>query len=188
MPRALKVYRTHIGFFDMIVAAHSQKEALAAWGGGPASEFQKGFASITTDEEATSAALKKPGTVLYRLFGSDGPYSTERVLPKVSPHIQRELRESERERKVQQKKSADKKAAEAKAEEQERARETHRREREDADRAKENEQRERKRALADAKETLQSTLKELDAEERALKKRRSYARAEYEKAVKAARR
>jgi hypothetical protein len=187
MPRALKVYRTHIGFFDMIVAAHSQKEALAAWG-GPGSEFQKGFASVTTDEKATSAALKNPGKVLYRLFGSDGPFSTERTLPKVSPHIQREIRESEREKKVQQKKSADKKAAQARAEEQEVARETARREREAAHSAQENEQRERTRALANAKQTLQDTLKQLDAEERTLKKRRADARAEYEKAVRAARR
>jgi hypothetical protein len=187
MPRALKVYRTHIGFFDMIVAAHSQKEALVAWGGHD-TDAHKGFASVTTDEKATSAALKKPGTVFYRLFGSDGAFSTERTFPKISPHIQKEIRESDREKKVQQKKTADKKAADAKAQEQEQARETARRDREAADRTRESERRERKKVLADAKETLARTLRQLDADERALKKRRADARAEYEKAVKAARR
>ena len=32
MPRKLNVYRTHIGFDDLIVAAPSQKAALEAWG------------------------------------------------------------------------------------------------------------------------------------------------------------
>jgi len=187
MPRPLKVYRTHIGFFDMIVAAHSQKEALVAWGGHD-SDVQKGFASVTTDEKATSAALKKPGTVFYRLFGSDGPFSTERTLPKVSPHIQRELRESERQKKAQQKRTADKKAADARTREQEAARDTERRNREAAKSTRKAEQRERKKALADAKDELQNTLEQIDAEERALKKRRADARAAYERAVKSARR
>lgn len=87
MPRPLKVYRAHIGFFDSIVAAHSQKESLALWGGSP-DEFRKGFASVTKDEDAVKAALANPGVVLYRPFGSKGPFSREKTLPRVKapPH------------------------------------------------------------------------------------------------------
>src|SRR5262249_19435644 len=60
MPRALKVYRAHLGFFDTVVAAYSQKEALVAWGGGPG-EFRQGFATVTNDERAVTAALANPG-------------------------------------------------------------------------------------------------------------------------------
>src|SRR5215467_12079449 len=84
MARPLKVYRAHIGFFDTIVAAHSQKEALVAWGGSPA-EFRQGFATVTNDEKAVTAALKNPGVVLYRPFGSGGQFTSERTLPSQLP-------------------------------------------------------------------------------------------------------
>ena len=92
MPRALKVYRAHIGFFDTVVAAHSQKEALAAWGGSP-EEFRKGFASTTNDQMAVNAALANPGVVLYRLFGSKAPFSPRKTLsrPKKETQAKRRL-------------------------------------------------------------------------------------------------
>src|SRR5215470_2100984 len=112
MARPLKVYRAHIGFFDTIVAAHSQKEALVAWGGSPA-ETRQGFVSVTNDVRAVTAALKNPGVVLYRPFGSDGQFSTERTLPDVVPQLRREARVVEREKKAERKEAeADQKRAE----------------------------------------------------------------------------
>lgn len=82
MAGRLKVFRAHLGFFDAIVAAPSQKAALAAWG-APASEFRKGFAAVTDDPEAVQAALTQPGVVLRRPFGSKAAFSIEPVLPKI---------------------------------------------------------------------------------------------------------
>ena len=79
MPRPLKVYRAHLGFFDTVVAAHSQKDALAAWGGAPG-EFRQGFASVTDDEKAVTAALATPGVALYRPFGSSGAFTADKSL------------------------------------------------------------------------------------------------------------
>src|SRR5262249_41760650 len=104
MARQLKVYRAHIGFFDTIVAAHSQKEALVAWGGSPG-ESRQSFVSVTSDVKAVTAALKTPGVVLYRPFGSDGQFSAERTLPDVMPQLRREARVAERETKVERKKA-----------------------------------------------------------------------------------
>src|SRR3954469_9862849 len=74
MARRLKVFRTHLGFYDMIVAAPSQKAAAEAWGADP-HLFAQGFAEITTDPELVKAALDKPGVVLRRQFGSDVEFS-----------------------------------------------------------------------------------------------------------------
>jgi hypothetical protein len=73
MAPKLKVFRTHLGFYDMVVAAPSQKAALVAWGASP-HVFAQGFASVTTDPELVEAALKKPGIVLRRQFGSKSKF------------------------------------------------------------------------------------------------------------------
>lgn len=82
MGRPLKVFRVHLGFFDTIVAAPSQKAAIAAWGGA-GNEFAKGFASVTNDPKAVKAALAHPGVVLRRPFGSNEPFAAKPVIPKV---------------------------------------------------------------------------------------------------------
>jgi colicin import membrane protein len=74
MEPKLKVFRTHLGFYDMIVAAPSQKAALAAWGGGP-HLFAQGFATVETDPRLAAEALKKPGVALRRQFGSKGAFA-----------------------------------------------------------------------------------------------------------------
>ena len=73
MARPLKVFRAHLGFYDTIVAAPSQKAAAAAWGANPR-EFAHGFASVTQDVKAVEAALAQPGVVLRRPAGSQGPF------------------------------------------------------------------------------------------------------------------
>lgn len=76
MPRKLNVYRTHIGFDDLIVAAPSKKAALEAWGASP-HLFAQGFAAITDEAALVKAALARPGIVLRRQFGTTGEFKAE---------------------------------------------------------------------------------------------------------------
>jgi colicin import membrane protein len=73
MARKFKVFRTHLGFYDMIVAAPSQKAALDAWGASP-HLFAQGFATAETAPRLVAAAIKKPGVVLRRQLGSKGEF------------------------------------------------------------------------------------------------------------------
>jgi uncharacterized protein with WD repeat len=84
--RQLKVFQAHLGFYDTVVAAPSQKAALAAWG-ARSNEFAKGFARVTNEPEAVANALAHPGEVLKRPFGSKGAYKLQAdpfPAPKVS--------------------------------------------------------------------------------------------------------
>lgn len=76
MPRPFKVFQTHIGFHDLIVAAPSMKAAAEAWGSSPRI-FAQGFARVTQDPDAVSNALAHPGTVLRRPHGQAGQYKIE---------------------------------------------------------------------------------------------------------------
>lgn len=69
MPRALKVYRTAIGFHDAYVAASSQKTALSAWGTDK-DLFARGAAETVTDSALMKAPLAKPGEVIQVMRGS----------------------------------------------------------------------------------------------------------------------
>jgi hypothetical protein len=82
MPRPLKVFRAHLGFYDTIVAAPSQKAALAAWG-SKRDLFRQGFATVTSDAGAVGEALKNPGIVLRRAHGSNDPFRQDPALPKL---------------------------------------------------------------------------------------------------------
>lgn len=59
MARALKVYRTPIGFHDAYVAAPSQKAALAAWG-TKKNLFARGDAGIVTDAKLSRTTARPP--------------------------------------------------------------------------------------------------------------------------------
>ena len=84
MPRALKTYVTSVGFFDLAVAAPSMKAALEAWGGAH-NLFTQGFAKETHDPAIVKATMAKPGTVLKRAVGSNGPFTEDAALPKSLP-------------------------------------------------------------------------------------------------------
>lgn len=86
--RQLKVFRTHLGFYDTIVAAPSQKAALAAWGVHQ-NLFHEGMASITTDSDMRKAALDRPGTVLARMFGSRDAFTVSKPTPQAK-HLPKE--------------------------------------------------------------------------------------------------
>ena len=68
-PRALKVYRTAIGFHDAYVAAPSMKAALAAWGTDK-NLFARGAAELVEDPALTAAPLAQPGEVVRVVRGS----------------------------------------------------------------------------------------------------------------------
>lgn len=84
MPRKLNVYRTHIGFDDLIVAAPSQKAALQAWGASP-HLFAQGFAAVTDEPALVEAALAKPGVVLRRQFGTKGEFKAAPSILRLPP-------------------------------------------------------------------------------------------------------
>jgi hypothetical protein len=69
----LKVYVTQIGFHETIVAAYSQRAALAAWG-VTRNLFASGRAHDTRDDEICRIALALPGQVFARPAGSGKPF------------------------------------------------------------------------------------------------------------------
>ena len=119
MARKLKTYQTSLGFFEQAIAAPSMKAALEAWG-ADSNLFHQGAAKESTDPEIVAATMNKPGVVLKRPVGSDGPFGEHAELPK-------NLGESGRQKKppskpsarkgkassAQPDKAADKKAAQA---------------------------------------------------------------------------
>src|ERR1700684_156743 len=81
MARKLKSYQTSLGFFEQAIAAPSMKAALEAWG-ADSNLFHQGAAKESTDPEVIAATMKKPGVVLKRPVGSDGPFGERAELPK----------------------------------------------------------------------------------------------------------
>lgn len=80
----LKVFRADLGFFETIVAAPSQKAALAAWGVNQ-DLFKEGAAKVTTDPAAVDAASAQPGVVLRRGAGTSDPFRPESEPPTSLP-------------------------------------------------------------------------------------------------------
>ncbi|MDX3967382.1 MAG: cell envelope biogenesis protein TolA [Bradyrhizobium sp.] len=80
MPRKLKTYQTSLGFYDQAIAAPSMKAALQAWGAS-SNLFHQGAAKETDDPDIVAATMAKPGVVLRRPVGSDGPFTESAELP-----------------------------------------------------------------------------------------------------------
>jgi colicin import membrane protein len=80
MARKLRTYRASIGFYDLAVAAPSMKAALEAWGAG-SNLFHQGVAKESGDREVVASTMAKPGIVLRRPVGSDGPFREHADLP-----------------------------------------------------------------------------------------------------------
>jgi colicin import membrane protein len=81
LARKLKSYQTSIGFYDMAVAAPSKKAALEAWGSG-SNLFAHGLAKEADDPAVVAATMARPGVVLKRPVGSNGPFKEHAALPK----------------------------------------------------------------------------------------------------------
>ena len=73
MPRKLKTYETSLGFYDLAIAAPSMKAALEAWARG-SNLFHQGVAKESGNPDVIAATMSKPGVVLRRPVGSDGPF------------------------------------------------------------------------------------------------------------------
>jgi colicin import membrane protein len=80
MVRKLKIFETSLGFFDLAIAAPSMKAALEAWG-ADSNLFHQGVAKESDDPDVVAATMAKPGVVLRRPVGSDGPFSEHADLP-----------------------------------------------------------------------------------------------------------
>src|SRR5207302_1509527 len=83
MARRLKTYQTSLGFFDLAIAAPSMKAALEAWG-ADSNLFHQGVAKESGDPNVVAATMSKPGVVLKRPVGSDGPFREHADLPRLS--------------------------------------------------------------------------------------------------------
>jgi hypothetical protein len=70
---AIKVYSANLGFYEVAVAARSQKMALAHWG-MRRDLFHEGAAKETHDPKAVEAAMRKVGMVVRRPIGSTGRF------------------------------------------------------------------------------------------------------------------
>jgi hypothetical protein len=81
MARKLKTYQTSLGFFEQAIAAPSMKAALEAWG-ADSNLFHQGAAKESRDADIIAATMAKPGVVLKRPVGSDGPFGENPELPK----------------------------------------------------------------------------------------------------------
>ncbi len=80
MARKLKTYETSLGFFDLAIAAPSMKAALEAWG-ADSNLFHQGAAKQSEDPDVVAATMAKPGVMLKRPVGSNGPFKEHAELP-----------------------------------------------------------------------------------------------------------
>ena len=80
MAKKLKTYETSLGFFDLAIAAPSMKAALEAWG-ADSNLFHQGAAKQSEDPDVVAATLAKPGVMLKRPVGSNGPFKEHAELP-----------------------------------------------------------------------------------------------------------
>lgn len=191
MPRKLKTYQTSLGFFDMAIAAPSMKAALEAWG-SKSNLFHQGFAREVDDPDVISATMSKPGVILRRPVGSDGPFRENADLPsdlsdeKVKGRPRTSRAKPARRPPGKMDDQAARKAALA-YEREKRQRESQQR-KEEAARAKERERRERdvakaQAAIEEAKQAHERRMSEIDTE-RAVLEQRSQAEDERWKAQK----
>jgi hypothetical protein len=130
MARKLKTYQTSLGFFEQAIAAPSMKAALEAWG-ADSNLFHQGVAKESRDPDVIAATMAKPGVVLKRPVGSDGPFGEHAELPKNLDHGERKKAARKPSAKTKKSSAQPDKAAERKAA-QAYERERQRREREEA--------------------------------------------------------
>jgi hypothetical protein len=160
MAKKLKTYETSLGFFDLAIAAPSMKAALEAWG-ADSNLFHQGAAKQSDDPDVVAATMAKPGVVLKRPVGSDGPFGEHAALPKNLGQDGRKKpahKPSAKAKKsaAQPDKAADRKAAQAYE------RERQRREREEAkeEAARQKERERRQQAIDKAQTALEKAEQE----------------------------
>jgi colicin import membrane protein len=186
MARRLKTYQTSSGFFDLAVAAPSMKAAAETWG-SRTNVFKQGFAKETRDPAIVAATMAKPGVVLRRPVGSNGPFTEHAELPKDLP-VEKLKEKPAKPHKEPPPRKPDTKAARSAAlafEREQKRREMKRRE-EEAAREKEWKRREQAiakagRVLEQAKREHETEVQEIEKDRAALDKRSEVENARWEK-------
>ena len=188
MARKLKTYQTSLGFFDLAIAAPSMKAALEAWG-ADSNLFHQGVAKESDDPDVVAATISKPGVILKRPVGSDGPFREHADLPRLSGNETGKTRAKSRAKpKKRPPGKADDKAARRAALEYEKAERLRESERRKEERARQKERERRQLATAKAQEALEKAELEharragkIEAERSAVEKRSRAEEARWEK-------
>jgi colicin import membrane protein len=171
MARRLKTYQTSSGFFDLAVAAPSMKAAAEAWG-SRTNVFKQGFAKETRDPATVAATMAKPGVVLRRPVGSNGPFTEHAELPKNLPVEKVKARPAKPQKEPPAPK-IDSKAARAVALAFEREQKRREKERRKEDAAREKERKRREQAMTRAERALEQAKREHDTKVRKIEKDRT---------------
>ena len=186
MARRLKTFQTSSGFFDLAVAAPSMKAAAEAWG-SRTNVFTQGFATETRDPAIVAATMAKPGVVLRRPVGSNGPFTEHAKLPKDLP-VEKVKARAEKSQKELPAAKADSKAERAAALAFERAQKRRELERRKEEAAREKERRHREQAIAKAERALEQAkrqhetkVQEIEKDRASLDKRSQSENARWEK-------
>lgn len=189
MARKLKTYQASVGFFDLAIAAPSRKAALEAWGSN-SNLFHQGVAKQVDDPEIVAATMSKPGVILRRPIGSNGPFKEHAQLPR---HLSSEVVKSRSGVRVAKPKSPsspkvdDKKARQAAlAFEREQSRRESEQRKEDAAAAKKRERQEQliakvQAALTKANREHEKRASTIEAERAAVEERSQAEEARWEK-------
>src|SRR4051794_18160679 len=169
MARKLKTYQTSLGFFDEAIAAPSMKAALEAWG-TKTNLFHQGVAKEVDDPDIIAATMRKPGVILKRPIGSNGPFKEHADLPTHLPVDEAKRKPGKRPVKLkeQRPRKIDDKAARkaALAFEREQSRRESERRKEEAALAKERERREK--AVAKAQAAIEEARRDHDKRARTI--------------------
>ena len=172
MARKLKTYQTSLGFFDLAIAAPSMKAAAEAWG-SRTNLFQQ-------DAAIVAATMAKPGVVLRRPVGSNGPFTEHAVLPKELPSGKTNDRPATKARpKIEEPvRKPDDKSARAAAAAFEREQKLRERARQKEEAAREKTRKRREQAIANAERALEKAkrhhetkVKEIESDRAALDRR-----------------
>ncbi|MBR0705838.1 MULTISPECIES: cell envelope biogenesis protein TolA [Bradyrhizobium] len=193
LKRKLRTYQTSLGFYDQAVAAPSMKAALEAWGAS-SNLFHQGVARESDDPDVVAATMAKPGVVLKRPVGSDGPFAESAELPTALADAEnkpkRKPKPGKRAARTAHKPSRKRDDQEARKsaaafEKEERRREAERR-KEDAARAKERARRDKavaaaEAALDEARQEHAARTEEIEAARAALDERAEAERSRWDK-------
>jgi colicin import membrane protein len=172
MARKLKTYQTSLGFFDLAIAAPSMKAALEAWG-ADSNLFHQGVAKESDDPDVVAATIAKPGVILKRPVGSNGPFREHADLPQLSGNETGHRAKSRAKPKRRPPAKTDDKAARRAALEYEKAERLRESERRKEESAKQMERERRQRAVAKAQEALEKAKREHDQRAGAIEAQRS---------------
>src|SRR5436190_24210113 len=170
MARKLKTYQTSLGFFDEAIAAPSMKAALEAWSTNT-NLFHQGVAKEVDDPDVIAATMRKPGVILRRPVGSNGPFKEHSDLP---THLPRdEMKERPGKLSPAKKKQPPRKIDDKRARKAALAFEREQRQRESERRNEAKDRERRQKAVAKAEAAIELAKREHDKRARKIEAERS---------------